>query len=126
MGISLKDTSMGVKELVSSPWPTRLRPDYSVSAVQRQMIERAVRLSLQLELMDERLTHGVTFKTRDHNHYLAWSNALTRTLARLDLDKAAQEPKPPPPTESFRSPVTNESAAEAYFRLLRARPNDAA
>jgi hypothetical protein len=92
----------------------------SPTAVQRQMIERVVRLSLQLELMDERLTHGATFKTRDHNHYLAWSNALTRTLARLDVDRAAQEPKQPPPTESFRPPVTNESAEAAYFRMLKA------
>ena len=64
------------------------------SAVQRQLIERAVRLSLQLELMDERLTHGATFKTRDHNHYLAWSNALTRTLARLGAGGVAASPGP--------------------------------
>jgi hypothetical protein len=64
------------------------------SAVQRALIERAVRLSLQLELMDERLTHGATFKARDHNHYLAWSNALTRTLARLGIT-AAEQQKPP-------------------------------
>jgi hypothetical protein len=62
------------------------------NAVQRQLIERAVRLSLQLELMDERLTHGAQFKPRDHNHYLAWSNALTRTLARLGTEKAALSP----------------------------------
>jgi hypothetical protein len=67
------------------------------SAVQRQLIERAVRLSLQLELMDERLTHAVTFKTRDHNHYLAWSNALTRTLARLGLSPSRTAPPLPNP-----------------------------
>lgn len=62
------------------------------TAVQRQLIERAVRLSLQLELMDERLTHGARFKPRDHNHYLAWSNALTRTLARLGEEASSQAP----------------------------------
>lgn len=55
------------------------------NAVQRALIERAVRLSLQLELMDDRLTHGEIFTTHDHNHYLAWSNALVRTLARLGV-----------------------------------------
>ena len=58
------------------------------SAVQRELIERVVRLSLQLQLMDEKLTHGIIFKTRDHNHYLAWSNALTRTLSRLGIADA--------------------------------------
>jgi hypothetical protein len=42
--------------------------------------------------MDERLIHGATFKAHDHNHYLAWSNALTRTLARLGLKGAAAQP----------------------------------
>lgn len=46
----------------------------SPNAVQRQMIERAVRLSLQLELMDERLTHCATFETRDHNHLVERSD----------------------------------------------------
>ena len=72
------------------------------SAVQRQLIERAVRLSLQLELMDERLTHGATFKTRDHNHYLAWSNALTRILARLGAPSVAASPSPSLPPSGPR------------------------
>jgi len=60
----------------------------SPSAVERQLIERAVRLSLQLELMDERLTHGEAFTTHDHNAYLAWSNSLGRTLKLLGLKSA--------------------------------------
>ncbi len=63
------------------------------NAAQRMLIERAVRLSLQLELMDERLTHGEPFKPRDHNHYLAWSNSLTRTLRALGLKGAPEQPK---------------------------------
>ncbi len=65
------------------------------NAVQRSLIERAVRLMLGLELLDERLTHGQAFTAHDHNHYIAWSNALTRTLARLGLH----------PTEPPRDPM---------------------
>jgi hypothetical protein len=58
-------------------------------AVQRQLIERACRLTLQLEFMDERIMHGEALGPAQHNHYLAWSNALTRTLARLGVKPAA-------------------------------------
>ncbi len=64
------------------------------SAVQRNLIERAVRLMLGLELLDERLTHGQAFTAHDHNHYIAWSNALTRTLARLGMKGEARAPTP--------------------------------
>src|SRR5580704_10541316 len=63
----------------------------SPNPVQLQLIERAVRLSIQLELMDDRLLHGTIFTPHDHNHYLAWSSALVRTLARIGIDAA--EPK---------------------------------
>lgn len=81
------------------------------SAVQRQMIERAVRLSLALELLDERLTHGEAFTTHDHNHYLAWSNALTRTLARLGLESASS--RPPTLAEQLAEDTRRRRAAEA-------------
>jgi hypothetical protein len=74
----------------------------SPSAVQRQLIERAVRLSLQLELMDERLMHHESFTAHDHNAYLAWSNALTRTLARLGLSAAKSKPTLPNPNQTGR------------------------
>lgn len=51
-----------------------------------------MRLSLHLELMDERLMHGAIAKPRDSNHYLAWSNGLTRTLARLGIKGAEAHP----------------------------------
>jgi hypothetical protein len=62
------------------------------SAVERQLIERAVRLSLQLELMDERLTRGDQIAS--HATYLAWSNSLARTLRLLGLKPLAHATAP--------------------------------
>jgi hypothetical protein len=60
------------------------------SAVQRALIVRACRLALHLELMDERaLVDGKGLTTHDHNFYIAWSNSLARTLARLGVEKVA-------------------------------------
>ena len=55
-------------------------------------IHRAARLALHLELMDERsLAGGHIFTTHDHLHYVSWSNALARLLARLGIEGAAQK-----------------------------------
>jgi hypothetical protein len=61
------------------------------NAVQRHLIERVVRLSMHIELMDQRLFHSTGPTQKQSNEYLAWSNALGRTLARLGIDAA--EPK---------------------------------
>jgi hypothetical protein len=62
----------------------------SPTAVQRALITRACRLALHLELWDERtIPQGGAFTASGHNHYLAWSNALGRTLARLGVDSRA-------------------------------------
>jgi hypothetical protein len=58
------------------------------SAVERQLIERAVRLGFQLELMDAKLARGDEFTEHDHRVYLAWSNSLGRTLRLLGLKPA--------------------------------------
>jgi len=59
------------------------------SIVQRALISRAARLALHLELMDERsLAGNHEFTVHDHNHYVSWSNALARLLARLGLQPA--------------------------------------
>ena len=71
------------------------------NAVQRQLIERAVRLSLALELFDERMMHEASFMAKDHNKYISWSNALARTLARLGV-KAA-DAKPPSLAEALEA-----------------------
>jgi len=64
-----------------------------VSIVQRALIHRAARLSLHLEIMDERSLAGDhVFTTHDHLHYVSWSNALARLLSRLGIEGAAQKP----------------------------------
>jgi len=61
------------------------------SIVQRALIQRAARLALHLELMDERSLAGDhIFTTHDHLHYVSWSNALARLLTRLKLHPAAE------------------------------------
>jgi hypothetical protein len=63
--------------------------------VQRALINRAARLALHLELMDERSLAGDhIFTTHDHLHYVSWSNALARLLARLGLEPSTA-PFPP-------------------------------
>jgi hypothetical protein len=63
------------------------------SVTQRCLIQRASRLALHLELMDERSLAGDhVFTVHDHNHYVSWSNSLARMLTRLGLD--AQEGAP--------------------------------
>lgn len=61
------------------------------NAVERQLIERAVRLTWHLEMMDERLANNPP-TLHDLNAYIAWQNALGRTLARLGLKGAAAKP----------------------------------
>jgi hypothetical protein len=73
----------------------------SPSIVQRCLIDRAARLALHLELMDERSLAGDhVFTTHDHLHYVSWSNALARLLARLGLQPA--DAQPPDPMEALR------------------------
>jgi hypothetical protein len=65
------------------------------SPVQMQLIIRASRLACHLEIWDERtIPNGGALSATGHNHYIAWSNALARTLARLGLQAvpAAQPP----------------------------------
>lgn len=59
------------------------------TATERAMIERAVWLSLRLAQLDAKMAAGDAFTIHDSNHYIAWSNALTRTLARLGFKAAA-------------------------------------
>jgi hypothetical protein len=62
----------------------------SPTAVQRALITRAARLAVHLELWDElTIPQGGACTAASHNHYLAWSNALGRTLARLGLGAPA-------------------------------------
>lgn len=79
------------------------------SATQRALICRAARLALHLELMDEAaLRDGKPFTAHDHNHYVAWSNALARILARLGLEAPAA-----------RAPTLADVMAEAERKRLK-------
>jgi hypothetical protein len=59
------------------------------SAIQRRLIERATRLTLRLELLDEQFMHGKVPTDCDNRTYIAWHNALRRTLVALGINPAA-------------------------------------
>jgi hypothetical protein len=54
-------------------------------------IDRASWLALRVEQFDERLAAG-TLSERDGRQYLAWSNALTRTLRAIGSMPVAERP----------------------------------
>lgn len=60
------------------------------NAVQRQLIERCVRLTMQVEILDEQFLKLNYMSERDSRQYIAWSNALSRTLAKLGVNPAAK------------------------------------
>jgi hypothetical protein len=62
------------------------------SAVQAALIERAVWLTLGCAQLDRKLANGVAFTQHDHNSYISWSNALSRTLRALGLKEPAASP----------------------------------
>lgn len=63
----------------------------SPSPVQKMLIKRAAQLHLRLALMDE--AAGV-LSERDGRQYLAWNNALVRTIARLGMGAAPSQQAP--------------------------------
>jgi len=83
------------------------------SIVQKALCSRAARLALHLELMDERTLAGDhEFTTHDHMHYVSWSNALARLLARLGLEPAAAtNTKPPSVADYWRQKTAGDEAA---------------
>lgn len=65
------------------------------SATERALIERATWLSLRLAQLDAKMAADPqSFSQHDSNVYISWSNALTRTVARLGL----KEKEAAPPT----------------------------
>lgn len=61
------------------------------TATQKAIIDRAAWLSLHLAQLDARAVEaGGVLSERDARQYLAWSNALTRTVARLGPGKARE------------------------------------
>lgn len=70
------------------------------SATQRMLIDRAARLTLHCELFERRLIESGPLSERDGRDYLAYSNALGRTLALLGMKPATAAP--PSPEQLFR------------------------
>lgn len=62
------------------------------SATQRALIDRAAWLTLHVAQIDRRSAEGRAMTDHDSRTYLAWSNALARTLARIGLKSAQQAP----------------------------------
>lgn len=61
------------------------------NAVQNALIERCAWLSLRISMLDVKLASGRDFTEIDNNSYLAWSNSLTRTLAKLESGVRQEE-----------------------------------
>jgi hypothetical protein len=57
------------------------------SVVQRTIIERCLYLQLRIALMDKKLVQGGNMTEMDSNTYIAWSNALVRTMSRLGFSR---------------------------------------
>lgn len=72
------------------------------STVQRELIRRAARLALHIELQDERFMAGREPSDHAGKQYLAWSASLVRTLKVLGVAPAAAKP-----TETLASYLAN-------------------
>jgi hypothetical protein len=70
------------------------------SVVQRTVIERCCFLQIRLALMDKKLADGHNLTEIDSNSYIAWSNALVRTMSRLGVE--------PKSNGTARSPILAE------------------
>jgi hypothetical protein len=92
----------------------------NVTVPQRILINRLSVDLLRLELLDSEV--GMCALTeRDVRTSQMLRNSVRLALRDLGLEAvAAPAPTSPSPIESFRQPVTQETAREAYFRLLKA------
>jgi hypothetical protein len=80
------------------------------NAAQRMLIERAVILSLRVAMLDQKIVNGEILTTLDNNQYLAWSNSLVRTIARLGIDPTSA---PPPSWSDVLSDIARRRAEAA-------------
>ncbi len=92
------------------------------TATQRRLIERVCWLSLRCAQLDAKIASGKGLTHHDSRTYLAWSNALTRTLREIghkgvkarppsladhlaaSADPAAARPLPPRPAKAPKLP----------------------
>ncbi len=63
------------------------------SAAQAALIDRCAWLTLYLAMLQHRTAEGVAMNDHDARVYLSWSNALTKTLARIGLQGPEAAPK---------------------------------
>ena len=66
----------------------------SPSIVQMVVIERCCWLQLRLALLDKKIADGANFTEIDSNSFIAWSNALVRTMSRLGFEAKRTTRKP--------------------------------
>ena len=64
------------------------------SVVQRVVIERCCFLQLRLALLDRKMVAGHSFTEIDNNSYIAWTNALVRTMTRLGFEPKRNGSRP--------------------------------
>jgi hypothetical protein len=69
----------------------------SPNTIQRMLVDRAAWLTLRVALLDAEMNNGHDLTDCDHRHYIAWQNALRRTLVALGIDQAAPPPVPVAP-----------------------------
>jgi hypothetical protein len=67
----------------------------SPSPVQRALVDRAAILSLHVALFDRDAIENGGLSIHGRDHYLAYSNSLTRVLKQLGLKGAAAAPNAP-------------------------------
>ncbi len=75
------------------------------NAAQVVLIERAAQLQLRVALFEQKWQRTGEMPDHDQRSYLAWSNALSRTLANLGLQPAAA-----------RQPSVDEILAQIHAR----------
>ena len=61
------------------------------SAAQRALIDQASWLTLHVEQINRNTVSGKAMTEHDSRHYLAWTNALSRTLRHLGLKSGPQQ-----------------------------------
>lgn len=81
------------------------------SDLQRQLVIRASRLALLVELMDRRMIGGANQTLHDSNFHLAWQNALRRTLVALGTEQPTPPEKQAPAEVKRASPIEEITAA---------------
>jgi hypothetical protein len=76
------------------------------TAPQRMLIERAAILTLRLSKLDQKIIDDASFTLHDNNHAVAWSNALTKCMKTLGVNR----PVVPPAFDEFARSLPGDAA----------------